>query len=45
MFCGVSFMVTYKPIYIDYGLVALAFYLPIYPNIDNISRGLEIPLE
>ena len=42
IFSAVAFLITMNNLYIAYTLIALSFYLPIYPTISKISTDLGI---
>jgi len=44
IFSAVAFVLTLNNLFIAYSLIALAFYLPIYPTINRISNDIGIML-
>lgn len=42
MFSAVAFLITLNNLYVIYTIIALGFYLPIYPTIDKIKNDLKL---
>tara|TARA_R110001592_G_scaffold9723_3_gene51444 strand:+ start:2253 stop:3365 length:1113 start_codon:yes stop_codon:yes gene_type:complete len=42
IFSAVTFMITLNNLYVAYTIIALGFYLPIYPTIDKIKNDLAL---